>query len=186
MRGEFSAGQGGKNDEPAPEGEDWVEVGGQHATTGDPAYDLAIVTRGVRRPFQIADGLERLLEEYVTLSGRTIDRAHVRIHELALAGRRYRAALDRTRREGPSPRGGVGGLPEGESAEEALGLMNPRPAASAARSSSLATSLGRSGIVAPGGAPGGGGCAFTKLKESEWCEHHAQISAWERQTTLDC
>jgi glutamine synthetase len=28
--------------------------------------------------------------------------------------------------------------------------------------------------------------AFTKLKENEWSEHHAQISAWERQTTLDC
>lgn len=28
--------------------------------------------------------------------------------------------------------------------------------------------------------------AFTKLKEHEWCEHHAQISAWERQMTLDC
>ncbi len=28
--------------------------------------------------------------------------------------------------------------------------------------------------------------AYNKLKEREWCEHHAQISAWERQTTLDC
>ncbi len=28
--------------------------------------------------------------------------------------------------------------------------------------------------------------AFTKLKEREWCEHHAHISAWERQATLDC
>ena len=28
--------------------------------------------------------------------------------------------------------------------------------------------------------------AFTKLKENEWCEHHSQISPWERQTTLDC
>ena len=28
--------------------------------------------------------------------------------------------------------------------------------------------------------------AFTRLKESEWSEHHAQISAWERQATLDC
>lgn len=28
--------------------------------------------------------------------------------------------------------------------------------------------------------------AYTKLKEREWNEHHAQISAWERQTTLDC
>jgi glutamine synthetase len=28
--------------------------------------------------------------------------------------------------------------------------------------------------------------AFTKLKQSEWSEHHAHISAWERQATLDC
>jgi glutamate---methylamine ligase len=28
--------------------------------------------------------------------------------------------------------------------------------------------------------------AYTKLKEAEWAEHQAQISPWERQTTLDC
>ena len=28
--------------------------------------------------------------------------------------------------------------------------------------------------------------AFTKLKEHEWHEHHAHISAWERTSTLDC
>ncbi|MES1186842.1 MAG: type III glutamate--ammonia ligase [Myxococcales bacterium] len=28
--------------------------------------------------------------------------------------------------------------------------------------------------------------AYTKLKEREWNEHHAQISTWERQATLDC
>jgi glutamine synthetase len=28
--------------------------------------------------------------------------------------------------------------------------------------------------------------AYSKLKEFEWHEHHAQISAWERRTTLDC
>jgi glutamine synthetase type III len=28
--------------------------------------------------------------------------------------------------------------------------------------------------------------AYLKLKEQEWCEHHAQISPWERQSTLDC
>ena len=28
--------------------------------------------------------------------------------------------------------------------------------------------------------------AYTKLKEHEWHEHHAQISPWERQATLDC
>ncbi len=28
--------------------------------------------------------------------------------------------------------------------------------------------------------------AFTKLKEAEWAEHHAQISPWERRSMLDC
>jgi glutamate---methylamine ligase len=28
--------------------------------------------------------------------------------------------------------------------------------------------------------------AYTKLKEREWHEHHAEISVWERQATLDC
>jgi glutamine synthetase type III len=28
--------------------------------------------------------------------------------------------------------------------------------------------------------------AYTRLKEMEWHEHHAHISAWERQATLDC
>jgi glutamine synthetase len=28
--------------------------------------------------------------------------------------------------------------------------------------------------------------AYTKLKEREWHEHHAEISPWERQATLDC
>jgi glutamate---methylamine ligase len=28
--------------------------------------------------------------------------------------------------------------------------------------------------------------AYSKLKEHEWAEHHAQISPWERQVTLDC
>ncbi len=34
----------------------------EHVKHGDPAYDLAIVTRGVKQPFQIANGLDRLLE----------------------------------------------------------------------------------------------------------------------------
>jgi glutamine synthetase len=28
--------------------------------------------------------------------------------------------------------------------------------------------------------------AYIKLKEAEWGEYHAQISAWERKATLDC
>lgn len=59
---------------------DWAEACG-----GDPAYDLAVVTRAARRPFQIAGGLDRLLSAYQGAGGSpsvTVD--HVRIHELAL------------------------------------------------------------------------------------------------------
>jgi len=48
----------GFDDEP-PGVIDWAA-----AQIGDPAYDLAIVTRGVRQPFQVAGGLERLLNAY--------------------------------------------------------------------------------------------------------------------------
>lgn len=82
----------------------------EYATTGDPALDLAIVTRGKRQPFQIAGGLDRLLEVYAAAGGKVITRQHVRIHELAMAGVWYRDALQRPRGEGPPP-------------DEELGLM---------------------------------------------------------------
>lgn len=59
---------------------------------GDPAYDLAIVTRGVRRPFQIERGLDRLLDAYGACSPRRIRASAVHLHELCLAGRWYREA----------------------------------------------------------------------------------------------
>jgi aminoglycoside phosphotransferase (APT) family kinase protein len=65
----------------------------EYAQFGDPAYDLAIVTRGVRRPFQIEGGMDRLLEAYARAGGAEIQRKHVRLHELVLAARRYRDAL---------------------------------------------------------------------------------------------
>jgi hypothetical protein len=61
---------------------------------GDPAYDLAIITRGVRRPFQIERGLERLLDAYAASSPRRITASAVHLHELCLAGRWYREALE--------------------------------------------------------------------------------------------
>lgn len=64
------------------------------AMLGDPAYDLAIVTRGVRRPFQIERGLERLLDAYARCSPRHITASTVHFHELCLAGRWYREALE--------------------------------------------------------------------------------------------
>ncbi len=61
---------------------------------GDPAYDLAIVTRGTRRPFQIDRGLERLLDAYAACAPRRIAASAVHLHELCLAGRWYREALE--------------------------------------------------------------------------------------------
>lgn len=63
---------------------DWSE-----ATLGDPAYDLAIVTRGVRRPFQASGGLNRLLEEYNRLAERALSVSDVHLHELCLRGKLY-------------------------------------------------------------------------------------------------
>ncbi len=59
----------------------------EYAERGDPAYDLAIVSRGVRRPFQIDRGLERLLEAYRTRGGADVTIAQVRVHELCIAAR---------------------------------------------------------------------------------------------------
>jgi len=60
---------------------------------GDPAYDLAIVTRGVRRPFQMASGLDRLLDAYAAAGGSPIARSGVHFHELCMAALWYREAL---------------------------------------------------------------------------------------------
>ncbi len=65
----------------------------EYAIRGDPAYDLAIVTRGVRSPFQIERGLERFLEAYAAAGGRPLTAAEVRFHELCMAAGWYREAL---------------------------------------------------------------------------------------------
>jgi aminoglycoside phosphotransferase (APT) family kinase protein len=66
----------------------------EHTACGDPAYDLAIVTRCARQPFQIPGGAQRLLEAYHGSGGSpTVSLDHVRIHELALAAGWYRAGL---------------------------------------------------------------------------------------------
>jgi aminoglycoside phosphotransferase (APT) family kinase protein len=58
---------------------DWSE-----ASLGDPAYEFAVVTRGVRRPFKVNEGLPRLLKRYAELSGRDIEPARVRFYEVIL------------------------------------------------------------------------------------------------------
>ena len=65
----------------------------EYALRGDPAYDLAIVTRGAKQPFQIAGGLARLLEAYEAHGGRGVTPQHVRVHELCLVALAYRDAL---------------------------------------------------------------------------------------------
>jgi aminoglycoside phosphotransferase len=51
---------------------------------GDPAADLAIVTRGVRRPFQIGRGRSELLDAYNHRSSVQVDAASLTFFELAL------------------------------------------------------------------------------------------------------
>lgn len=65
----------------------------EYARTGDPAYDLAIVTRGVRRPFQIDRGLDRLLDAYREHGGRDVAADHVHVYELCLVAGWYRDAI---------------------------------------------------------------------------------------------
>jgi aminoglycoside phosphotransferase (APT) family kinase protein len=51
---------------------------------GDPAADLAVVTRGIRRPFQIEGGRDKLLDAYNHRSTIQVDAASLTFFELAL------------------------------------------------------------------------------------------------------
>jgi aminoglycoside phosphotransferase (APT) family kinase protein len=66
-----------------PGGETGV-IDWEHAEIGDPAHDLAIVTRGVRRPFKSANGCARLLEAHARESRVEVTSADLRFFELAL------------------------------------------------------------------------------------------------------
>jgi hypothetical protein len=59
---------------------DWTE-----AQIGDPAYDLAIVTRGVRQPFQVAGGLDRLLDANNARARRPVIASEVHLYEFCLS-----------------------------------------------------------------------------------------------------
>lgn len=63
---------------------DWTE-----AFFGDPAFDIAIVTRGVKKPFQKGGGLRLLLETYNELAPDFVSTAEVQIHEICLAAAWY-------------------------------------------------------------------------------------------------
>lgn len=81
-----------------PDPRPWL-IDWEFALRGDPAYDLAIVTRGVRQPFQVADGFERLLAAYRARSTREVRANEVRFHELSLLLGFARAAKGKHVRE---------------------------------------------------------------------------------------
>jgi aminoglycoside phosphotransferase (APT) family kinase protein len=56
----------------------------EFATIGDPAYDLAIVTRGDRKIMGINNGLNILLDNYRNAGGIELSAVDVQIHELLL------------------------------------------------------------------------------------------------------
>lgn len=72
----------------------------ERAQLGDPAYDLSIVTRGARRPFQIAGGLDHLLEAYAA-QGSGIKKEHVHFYELCMIARWYVESHGRERGHPP-------------------------------------------------------------------------------------
>jgi aminoglycoside phosphotransferase (APT) family kinase protein len=65
----------------------------EYARRGDPAYDLAIVTRGIKQPFHIDRGLDRLRDAYRAHGGHDILDDQVHLYELSLIAGWYRAAL---------------------------------------------------------------------------------------------
>jgi aminoglycoside phosphotransferase (APT) family kinase protein len=54
------------------------------ARVGDPAYDLAIVSRGDRKVLGVRDGLKALVEDYLEFAGQPVSLTDVRVHELLL------------------------------------------------------------------------------------------------------
>ncbi|MHB8900668.1 MAG: phosphotransferase family protein [Thermoguttaceae bacterium] len=69
---------------------------------GDPAYDLAIVSRGNRKVLGRKEGVRVLVEEYVNSGGSSISLPNVRVHELLLVLN----WLDEAWREHQDPRAG--------------------------------------------------------------------------------
>lgn len=65
----------------------------EYAELGDPAFDLAIATRGHRRPFR-GGGLRDLVESYNRLAPEPVQLHEVRLHELCILAHAYRAARD--------------------------------------------------------------------------------------------
>lgn len=56
----------------------------ESAFLGDPAYELAIVTRGVKKPFQLGNGLNLLLNSYRENGGVNIEPKEISFYEICL------------------------------------------------------------------------------------------------------
>ena len=56
----------------------------EFAQIGDPAYDLAIVTRGNRKLFGLANGLTKLVDAYRQAGGTEVTKTDVTCHELIM------------------------------------------------------------------------------------------------------
>lgn len=65
----------------------------EKAELGDPAYELAVVTRGVRQPFQTVDGLAKLLNAYSVAGGRALPPARVGFYELGILATQFQEVL---------------------------------------------------------------------------------------------
>jgi aminoglycoside phosphotransferase (APT) family kinase protein len=72
-------------------GEPAAVIDWEYACLGDPAYDLAIVTRGAKDPFKTAGGLNKLLDAYRKHGG-DVTATAVHLHELCLVASWYRDA----------------------------------------------------------------------------------------------
>lgn len=68
---------------------DWTE-----AQLGDPAYDLAVVTRGSRKPLGLEGGRERLLDAYARQASVPVAAPQLSVYELALVAGFWRQSAE--------------------------------------------------------------------------------------------
>ena len=73
----------------------WV-LDWEYACYGDPAYDLAIVTRGAKKPFQISGGLEYFIDSYRAAGGKAVTQHDVHMYEILLLLGWYAQSLNRS------------------------------------------------------------------------------------------
>lgn len=73
----------------------------EYARLGDPAMDLAFVTRGVAKPFKKGSGLRSFVDAYVAAGGVPLTTTDVHFYELCMAIKWYKESLDRNRGHGP-------------------------------------------------------------------------------------